>query len=101
VNGTGRKVITIENINVCCKAWYTIHGVYKPDFYTKDTYAKQGCRSRHHGNVGLKKPKESTRQAMTTLATIIAPLADVMPHKIQTLTTGEKVVEKVLPIGTK
>jgi hypothetical protein len=24
-----------------------------------------------------------------------------MPHKTRTLTTGEKVVEKILPIGTK
>jgi hypothetical protein len=51
--------------------------------------------------VGLKKPRESTRQATTTLATIIAPLADAMPHKTRTLSTGEKVVEKVLPTGTK
>jgi hypothetical protein len=101
VNGTGRKVITIESIDVCCKAWYTIHGVSKADFYRQATYANEGRRSRHHGNVGLKKPRESTRQATATLATIIAPLADAMPHKTRTLSTGEKVVEKVLPTGTK
>jgi hypothetical protein len=101
VNGTGRKVITIESIDVCCKAWYTIHGVSKADFYRQASYAKEGRRSRHHGNVGLKKPRESTRQATATLATIIEPLADAMPHKTRTLSTGEKVVEKVLPTGTK
>ena len=101
VNGAGRKVITIESMDVCCKAWYTIHGVSKADFYRQGSYAKEGRRSRHHGNIGLKKPRESTRQATATLATIIAPLADAMPHKTRTLATGEKVVEKVLPTGTK
>jgi len=101
VNGTGRKVITIESIDVCCKALYTIHGVSKAEFYRQATYAKEGRRSRHHGNVGLKKPRESTRQATATLATIIAPLVDAMPHKTQTLTTGEKILEKVLLTCTK
>jgi hypothetical protein len=81
VNGTNRKVITIESIDVCCKPWYTIHGVSKADIYRQVTYAKEGCRSRHHGNVGLKKPRESIRQTSTTLATIIAPMPDAMPHK--------------------
>jgi hypothetical protein len=101
VNGMGRKVIIIESIDVCCKACYTIHGVSKTDFYRQTTYTKEGCRSRHHGNVGLKNTRESTRQATTTLATIIAPLADAMLHKTRTLTTDEKVVERVLPKGTK
>jgi hypothetical protein len=101
VNGAGRKVITLESIDVCCKAWYTIHGVSKAEFYRQSAYAKEGRRSRHHGNLGLKKPRESTRQATATLATIIEPLADAMPHKTRTIVTGEKVVEKVLPTGTK
>ena len=101
VNGTGRKVITIESIDVYCKAWYTIHGVSKPDFYRQAAYTKEGCRSRRHGNVGLKKPQEATRQTTTTLATIIVPLADAMPHKTCTLTNGKKVVEKVLPTSIK
>src|SRR5450631_355085 len=101
VNGAGRKVITLESIDVCCTAWYTIHGVSKAEFYRQAAYAKEGRRSRHHGNTGLKKPREATRQATATLATIIVPLADAMSHKTRTLTTGEKVVEKVLPTGTK
>ena len=101
VNGAGRKVITLESIDVCCTAWYTIHGVSKAEFYRQAGYAKEGRRSRHHGNLGLKKPREATRQASATLATIIVPLADAMPHKTRTIATGEKVVEKVLPTGTK
>ena len=51
--------------------------------------------------MGLKKPREATRQTTATLATIIVPLADAMPHKTRTLTNGEKVVEKILPTCTK
>jgi phage terminase small subunit len=51
--------------------------------------------------VGFKKPREATRQATTTLATIIVPLANAMPHKTQTLISDEKIVEKVIPTGTK
>ena len=101
VNGTRRKIITIESMDVCCKAWYTIHRVSKVDFYRQATYAKESRRSRHHKNVGLKKPRETTRQATATLATIIVPLVDTMPHKTRIFTTGEKVEEKVLPTGTK
>ena len=53
VNGAGCKVITLESIDVCCTAWYTIHSVSKVKFYKQTGYAKEGCRSRHHGNVGL------------------------------------------------
>jgi hypothetical protein len=75
--------------------------VSKADFYRQVAYAKEGRWYNHHGNVGLKKLREATRQATAILATIIVPLADAMPHKTHTVTTGEKVVEKVLPIGTK
>ena len=101
VNGTSCKVISIESIDVCCKVWYIIHAVSKTDFYRQVAYVKEGRQSHHHGNVGLKKPREAIRQATATLVTIIVPLADAMPHKIRTLTTDEKVVEKVLPICTK
>ena len=49
----------------------------------------------------LKKPREATRQATATLATIIVPLVDAMPQKTRILTTGENVVNKVLPTDTK
>ena len=73
----------------------------KADFNRQVAYVKEGRRSRHHGNVGLKKLRKATRQGTATLATIIVPFADAMPHKTHKLTTGEKIVEKVLPTGTK
>ena len=101
VNRAGWKVITLESIDVCCMAWYIIHSVSKAKFNRQAAFAKEVCRSRHHGNMDLKQLMEATRQATATLTTIIVPLADAMPHKICTLATSEKVVEKVIPIGTK
>ena len=101
MNKTSRKVITLENIDVCCMAWYTIHSVSKAEFYRQVAYAKECCQSHHHENVGLKNPRKVTRQATATLATITVPLVDAMPQKTRTLTTGEDVVEKVLPTCTK
>jgi hypothetical protein len=97
----GHKVVTLENVEVCCTAWYTIHAVSKADFYRFRKYSSVGRRSRFHGNSGTKKPKEATLQASATLSTIIVPLADAMPHKTRTLSSGEKVVQMVLPTGTK
>jgi hypothetical protein len=97
----GHKVVTLENVEVCCTAWYTIHAVSKSDFYRFQKYSSLGRRSRFHGNSGTKKPREATLQASATLSTIIVPLADAMPHKTRTLSSGEKVVQMVLPTGTK
>jgi hypothetical protein len=65
-------------------AWYIIHGMSKAKFYREVAYAKEGCRFRNHENMSLEKPREATQQACATLATIIVPLASVMPHKICT-----------------
>ena len=101
MDAEGHKTVTLENIEVCCIAWYIIHAVSKADFYRFRSYSSQGRRSRFHGNFGTKKPREASLQAAATLSTIILPLADAMPHKTRTLPTGEKVVQMVLPAGTK
>ena len=101
IDSHGHKVVTLENVEVCCTAWYTIHAVSKADFYRFRKYSASGRRSRFHGNSGAKKPRDATIQASATLSTIIVPLADAMPHKTRTLSTGEKVVQMVLPTGTK
>jgi hypothetical protein len=97
----GNKVVTLENVEVCCTAWYTIHAVSKADFYRFRKYSLMGRRSRFHGNSGTKTPMEATLEASATLSTIIVSLADAMPHKTRTLSLGEKVVQMVLLTGTK
>ena len=61
----GRKVVTLENIDVCCTAWYIIHVVSKVDLHRFRNYLSQGRRSRFCVNFGTKKSKETTLQ--TTL----------------------------------
>jgi hypothetical protein len=56
----GCKVVTLENIEVCYRAWYIIHAVSKTDFYRFRNYSLQGRRSRFHDNSGTKKPRETT-----------------------------------------
>ena len=86
----GHKVVTLENIEVCCKALYIILVVLKTNFYRFWNYPSQGWRSRFHDNFATKKPREATLQAAETLSTNIIPLADAMPHYTRTLTSGKK-----------
>ena len=81
MDGQGRKMVTLENVEVCCKAWYIIRVVSKAGFYRFQYYSSQGQCSRFHGSFSTKKLKEATCQAAMTLSTIIFPFIDVMSHK--------------------
>ena len=96
----GHKVVTLENVEVCCMVWYTIHAVSKAYIYRFWKYSLLGCRSSLHGNSDTKKPWKATLLASATLSTIIVSLADAMPHKMRTLPSGEKVFQMVLPTST-
>ena len=84
IDSNGHKVVTLENMEVCCIAWYTIHAVSNADFYRFRKYLVSGCRSCFHGNSGTKKPMDVTLQASATLSTIIVSLANAMSHKTRT-----------------
>ena len=56
---------------------------------------------RDHGNLNIKMNRISIQQATTTLSTLLEDKADMMPHKARTLPNGTRVVEMVLPRGTK
>jgi hypothetical protein len=58
-------------------------------------------RPRDHGNLNMKRNRVSTQQATATLSTLLEDKADMMPHKARTLPNGSRVVEMVLPRGTK
>ena len=53
------------------------------------------------GNSGLRKPRAHTVQATATLRCILEKSANHMPHKSRVLSSGEKVVSKVLPATWK
>jgi hypothetical protein len=50
MNKTGRKMIMLKSIDVCCMAWYIIHGVSRLEFHRQTSYAKEGGQSHNHEN---------------------------------------------------
>ena len=99
VNKAGRKIVTLESIDVCCTAWYTIHDVSKTEFSRqsclcqgmppvpspwecglKETYGSNNTSNFHYGDHRC--PPCRCNAVQNTLT--------------HTFTTGEKVMDKVL-----
>lgn len=99
--GDFRNVVTLSGRNVCEKAWRHIFAISKTTFYRNRSEFKCGMRARDHGNLNMKRNRTSTQQATATLSTLLEDKADMMPHKARTLPNGTRVVEMVLPRGTK
>ena len=93
----GRRMVTVEEIPVCIRAWMHISGVPKSTFYRYQMYMNNGREALDHGNKGLLKPRKHTQQAAASLKCILEKQADHMPHRTRTLKTGEKVVSMCLP----
>ena len=73
----------------------------KTTFYRNRSEFKCGMRPRDYGNLNMKQNRISTEQATATLSTLLEDKADMMSHKARTLPNGTRVVEMVLPRGTK
>ena len=58
--GDGRKVVTLEDLDVCHNAWRHIMRVSESTFYCYARYASQNMVAQLHGNSGLQKPKAHT-----------------------------------------
>ena len=103
--GTSSKICIVEGRAVCMQAWRMIFGVSKTDFYRYQKYAALGRRPQYHGGKGKKKTSISAAQAIQTMSMILSSKADSMPNRSHTkksgLLKGKKVVEKILPSGTK
>ena len=99
--GGSRNVVTLSGRDVCEKAWRYIFAISKTTFYRNRSEFKCGMRPRDHGNLNMKRNRISTQQATATLSTLLEDKADMMPHKARTLPNGTRVVEMVLPRGTK
>ena len=100
-DAAGRNIVTLDGIGVCPFAWMKIMGVSSSTFYRNAKYAAAGYAAQHHGNTGLRKPRNHTVVATATLGAILERHADHMPHKSRVLPSGEKVVAKVLPANFK
>ena len=75
--------------------------VSESTFYRYAKYASQNMVAQLHGNSGLQKPRAHTVQATAILRCILEKSADHMPHRLHVLSSGEKVVTKVLPATWK
>jgi hypothetical protein len=93
----GNEVITLEGIDVCPVAWYTIMGVSRATYYRWKVNANNGLLAEHHGNAGTVKPRNHILQAIATLHLMLEQTADHMPHRTTTIEIREKVVSKCLP----
>ena len=100
-DGNGNQVVTLEGINVCSTAWLLIMGVFRATFFWYAEAATSSHRARHHGNYDSKKPRKHIMQAIATLRCILDKSADLMPHRLTTMPTGEIVVTKTLPSSFK
>ena len=93
----GRRMVTMEGISVCMRAWMHISEVPQATFYRYQGYARANREASEHGNMGLAKPRKHTQQATATLKCILEKKADHMPHRTRTTKSGEKVVSMILP----
>jgi hypothetical protein len=98
---SGNRVVTLEGIKVCSKAWQLIMGVSRATFFRYAEAASSRARARHHGNFGSKKPREHTVQATATRRCLLEKCAEHMPHRSTTLPIGEAMVTKTLPSSFK
>ena len=93
----GRRMVTIDEIPVCMRAWMHISDVPESTFYHYQTYMNDGQEALDHGKRGLLKPRKHTLQTAASLKCILEKEANHMPHRTRTLRTGEKVVSMCLP----
>jgi hypothetical protein len=96
-----KSMFVLEGREVCMDAWQKIYGISKSNFYKYKGYARSGRRTQYHQNKGRKKVSMRKEQAIQTMKMLLVSKANSIPHKTRSLKTGEKVVQKILPNGTK
>ena len=96
-DNNGKEWITLKGREVCPNAWQTIHAISRATYYRYKEMATLRKQAEGHGNLGSKKPRMHTMQAIATLRVMIGDNADRMPNKTRTLNSGERVSAMVLP----
>ena len=57
----GRRMVTVEGISVCIRAWMHTSGVPHATFYQYQGYARANREASEHGNMGLAKLRKHTQ----------------------------------------
>ena len=96
-DNNGKEWITLKGRQVCPSAWQTIHAISRATYYRYKEMATLGKQAEGYGNLGSKKPRMHTMQAIATLRVMIGDDADRMQNKTRTLNLGERVPAMVLP----
>ena len=77
----GQRMVTVEGMSVCMRAWMHISGVPQATFYRYQGYARANREASEHGNTRLAKPRKHTQQATATLKCILEKEADHVKRK--------------------
>ena len=56
----GRRMVIVEEILICMRAWMYISSVPESTFYRYQTYMNNGREALDHGNKGLLKSRKHT-----------------------------------------
>ena len=57
----GQRMVTVEGISVCMRAWMHISRVPQASFYQYQGYARANREASEYGNTGLAKPRKHTQ----------------------------------------
>ena len=98
---SGQKLAVVEGKSVCFKAWRFIYDISPENFSRFKKMVDAGIRAQRHGNTSKQRRCTSMLQATATMRTLLEGRAESMPHRSHTNPEGEKVVQKILPSGSK
>lgn len=98
---TGQKLTVVEGKVLCLKAWRYVYDISAQNFSRFKKLVGAGARAQNHGNAGKQRQSAPMVQALATMKTLLDARAESMPHRTHTTPEGEKVVQKILPSGTK
>ena len=91
-------VFSCNGKEVCCRAWYEIHGISKTSFYRYRVQFENGVRRSVHGNEGvIRKGREHTEMGRAMIRSFVETNSERMPHKSRTMGDGTRETLLVIP----
>ena len=89
---------SLNGIEICCRAWYEMHGISKTSFYRYKENFENGVRRCMHGNMGLiRKGRDHTEMGRAIIQRFVENCSERMPHKSRTMQDGTRETLLVIP----